>query len=113
MLRFTLQIVMVVSLLEPIEAQELSLRFDSYPPTKETSVGFTVLDGGLVPTTALTGLPLRNVETQDHKYILSVDNQSLGRDRYRRFSFDAYVRSASRQSQVYKYTVSEDPIGPF
>ena len=113
MVRLTLQIVIVLSFLEPIPAQELRLKFDSYPPTKETSVGFTVLDGGIVPTTALTGLPLRNVETQDHKYILSVDNQSLGRDRYRRFSFDVYVRSASRQSEVYKYTVSEDPIGPF
>src|SRR5439155_12571538 len=60
------------------------------------------------------GLPLRSEETQGHLYTLSVDTQSFGRDKYHRFSFDAYVRTArTGGTKIQQYTVSEDPVGSF
>jgi hypothetical protein len=108
-------VLLIASLPILAKAQETSLRFDSLPPTKGTSVGFTVAPSGSVSIDTLFGLPIRDAETQDHKYVLTVDTGTFRRDKYSRFSFDAYVRPAppKKQSNFQKYKVSEDPVGAF
>lgn len=114
MVRLLLSALLMLAWSRTASAQELGLRFDPFPPAKGTSVEFPTADGGMVPAGTIVGLPLRTEETQGHLYTLSVDTQSFGRDKYQRFSFDAYIYTArSKGTFVHKYTVSEDPIGPF
>lgn len=95
-------------------AQGMRLLFDSYPPSRGTSVQFSTSDGGNVPRAAIARLPLRTQETQSHLYSVSVDTSTFILDKFQRFSFDAYVDPQQAPgTTVHKYTVSEDPIGPF
>jgi hypothetical protein len=110
MARFWLLVLLLLSWSPAILAQDFSFRLDRFSPTKETSVGFSIRDGGAVPSSFLTGLGmLRTIETQ--RFVLSIDTESFER-RGSVFKFDAYV-STKNGSQVHKYTVSQDPIGAF
>src|SRR5215470_5545538 len=116
MQRFVIHLALLsCSVGQAVFGQETNLRFDPFVPTKGTAVAFTILEAGTVPAAAIAGLPLRSENTQAQIYTLSVDTQSFSRDKFQRFSFDAYVRSAHATGHdiVYKYVVSQDPTGQF
>ncbi len=120
MKRFTLRLLFRLALLlclsgRSILAQEVKLDFDRFAPTKGTSVGFSTEDYGTLPAASIAGKPLRIQSTPAELYSLSVRTDSFGRDKFQRFSFEAYVRSAhgDEHGTVHKYVVTEDPIGPF
>jgi hypothetical protein len=94
------------------QAQKPSLRFDDFPPTKETSVGFSPDLGGPAEDSEVDNLSLRRAETLEHKYTLLVDTGSFQRDKWGHFFFVAYVRSASGKN-LQRYRVYEDPVGSF
>jgi len=115
MKRLLIATIATFSLSMSATAQGLTLRFDPYPPTKGTSVRFVPDSSGRVSAEALSGLPLRREHTRDEKYVLAVDTASFQRDKFHRFSFDAYVQSASEKPNrdFQKFRVIEDPVGTF
>ncbi len=107
---FTLLLLLSLPLLT--QAQNPSLRFDDFPPTRETSVGFSPDLGGPTAESEVDNLSLRRAETPEHKYTLLVDTGSFGRDKWGHFFFVAYVRLASGKT-LQRYRVYEDPVGSF
>jgi hypothetical protein len=109
MVRLWLSVLLVFSWSPAILAQDLSLGFDRFSPTKETSVGFSIHDGGSVPSGSLAGF--RTADTQRGLYTLAVDTTTF-EQHGTIFSFDTYVY-LKNAATAHKYVVSEDPIGAF
>jgi len=101
----------------PLWAQtpNMPIRFDPTTPAAGTSVIFDPDDAGMLPSNALSGLPIKTMATQDGKFLLIVDSQSYHRDKYHRFTFDCYFKRFSDKSTtpIHKFVVVEEPIGTF
>jgi hypothetical protein len=115
MKRILLSTFVFISLTVPTRAEELTLRFDPLVPSKGTYVRFVADTSGNISAEALSTLPLRSEETQNHKYVLAVDTATFQRDKFHRFSFEAYLRAVSggERGMFQKFRVVADAVGPF
>lgn len=96
-------------------AETISITFDPATPVAGTSVSFNSNALGAVSNDVVSRLLLQTANTQDGRYTIMVDTESYHRDKFRRFSFDCYVKATSEKSStlVNKFSVWEEPVGKF